>query len=274
MNKGKVYFVGTPIGNLADITLRALDTLKNVDLIACEDTRHSSILLQHYDIKKPTFSYHKFNEKTASQKILAYIQDGKSIAVISDAGMPAISDPGFILLDELIKNNIEYEIIPGVSAVVTALVGSGLDTQHFVFGGFLPDKKIERETLLQKLSLAESTIILYSADHDLEKDLETCFAVLGNRRVVVANDLTKKFERFYRGILGELKIENIKGEFVILIEGLPVHNDLNDLSILEHYNHYLNLGMDKKDAIKKVAKDRQVSKSTIYNEIIKNTENH
>ena len=274
MNKGKVYFVGTPIGNLADITLRALDTLKNVDLIACEDTRHSSILLQHYDIKKPTFSYHKFNEKTATQKIISYVQEGKNIAVISDAGMPVISDPGFILLDELIKNDIEYEIIPGPSAVVTALVGSGLDTQNFVFGGFLPDKKIERETLLQKLSLAESTIILYSADHDLEKDLDTCFAVLGNRRVVVANDLTKKFERFYRGVLGELEIENIKGEFVILIEGLPVHNDLNDLSILEHYNYYLNSGIDKKEAIKKVAKDRQVSKSTIYNEILKINENN
>ena len=267
--KGKVYFVGTPIGNLGDITLRALEILKDVDYIACEDTRHSSILLKYYEINKPTFSYHKFNEKTASQKITNYIKEGKNIAVISDAGMPAISDPGSTLLNELIQENLDYEIVPGVSAVTTALVGSGLDTKSFVFGGFLPDKKIERERLLKKLSLAESTIILYSADHDLEKDLLTCFEVLGSRKVVVANDLTKKFACFFRGILGELKIEKIKGEFVILIEGLPQKNELNDLSILEHYNHYINLGVDKKEALKKVAQDRQVAKNVIYNEVLK-----
>ena len=273
MSSGKVYFVGTPIGNLADITLRSLKVLKDVDLIACEDTRHSSILLNHYEINKPTFSYHKFNERTASQKIINYIKDGKNIAVISDAGMPAISDPGATLLQELIKQDLDYEIVPGVSAVTTALVGSGLDTQNFVFGGFLPDKKIDRENLLINLSKAECTIILYSADHDLEKDLDTCFQVLGSRKVVVANDLTKKFEKFFRGTLGELKIENIKGEFVILIEGSISHNALNDLPLIEHFEYYLTQGIDKKEALKKVAKDRQVSKSSIYNELLKTKNN-
>ena len=269
MNKGKVYIVGTPIGNLEDITFRALKILKFVDFIACEDTRHSKILLDHYEIDKPTFSYHKFNEKGASEKIIDLVLMGKNVAVISDAGMPAISDPGFILIEKMIENNIDFEVIAGVSAVTCAIVGSGLDTSNFVFGGFLPDKKSERAECLKRLAGAECTIILYSADHDLEKDLADCYAILGRRRVVVANDLTKKFEAFFRGYLGEIKLEKIKGEFVVLIEGQVVGTALNDLEIEEHIEHYAKAGIDRKEALKLVAKDRGLSKSEVYAQSLK-----
>ncbi len=267
--KNKVYFVGTPIGNLEDITLRALDTLRNVDYIACEDTRHSSILLNNYEINKPTFSYHKFNEKTASDKIIKLLNDGKSVAVISDAGMPCISDPGYTLLDKLIQNNLDYEIIPGASAVITALVGSGLDTTSFTFGGFLPDKKLERLDYLKKLASSECTLVLYSASHEINKDLADCSLALGDRRVVVANDLTKKFEKFYRGNLGDLVIDDAKGEFVIIIEGKTAQNPLNELPITDHIAYYTNQGIGNMEALKLVAKDRGVSKSTIYNQVNK-----
>ncbi len=262
----KVYLVGTPIGNLGDITVRALEILRSVDYIACEDTRHSSILLRHYDIAKPTFSYHKFNERSAADKIISLVHDCKSVAVISDAGMPSISDPGFVLVDELVRHGIDYEVIPGASAVVTALVGSGLDTAGFVFGGFLPDQKTERVNLLQKLAGAEVTMIFYSADHDLRKDLADCARVFGHRRVVVANDLTKKFETFYRGYLDELTIADARGEFVILIEGKQAASALNDLTINEHIEHYISAGVSRMEALKLVAKDRGVSKSVIYAE--------
>ncbi len=260
----KVYLVGTPIGNLGDITVRALEILRNADYIACEDTRHSKILLKSYEINKPTFSYHKFNEKTSASKIINLAKSGKSVAVISDAGMPSISDPGFVLVEELVNANLPFEIIPGPSAVVTALVGSGLNTQNFVFGGFLPDKKTERVNILNKFASAECTIILYSADHDLNSDLSDCASVLGHRRVVVANDLTKKFEAYFRGYLDEIKIENPRGEFVILIEGKGGTSELNSLDINQHIAHYLNAGVSRMEALKLVAKDRGVSKSVIY----------
>ncbi len=260
----KVYFVGTPIGNLGDITIRALEILRGVDYIACEDTRHSSILLNHYDIHKPTFSYHKFNEKTSAKKIIGLLESGKSVAVISDAGMPSISDPGFVLLDELVRHELPFEVIPGPSAGLVALVGSGLDTQSFVFGGFLPDKQLDRMGVLQKFASAECTIILYSADHDLERDLRDCFNVLGARRVIVANDLTKKFETFYRGILGDLVINNPRGEFVILIEGSALVSEFNSRPLAEHIEHYIDTGIGRMEALKLVARDRGVSKSVIY----------
>ncbi len=268
----KVYLVGTPIGNLEDITFRAVRVLNEVDFIACEDTRHSSILLRAYEIKKPTFSYHKFNEKSASDHIISLVNEGKSVAVISDAGMPAISDPGATLIEKLIEKGIEYEIIPGVSATTTAVVGSGLDTSAFVFGGFMPDKKTERVALLNRLASSECTIMLYSADHDLKNDLNDCAATLGPRRVVVANDLTKKFEHYYRGVLGEIEIENPRGEFVILIEGSSLASSLNDLTIPQHVEHYLATGVSRMEALKLVAKDRNISKSTVYAQCEKNKE--
>lgn len=269
MTNARVYFVGTPIGNLEDITFRAINTLNNVDYIACEDTRHSSILLNTYNIHKPTFSYHKFNEKTASKKIIDLVKKGQSVAIITDAGMPAISDPGSVLIEALVQNNIDFEIIPGVSAVTCAVVGSGLDTAQFIFCGFLPDGKTDRLESLKKWATAEATLIIYSADHDLNKDLEDCYSALGNRQVVVANDLTKKFENYFRGTLDSLKIENPKGEFVILIEGKSVNNALNELTLEEHLQFYVSKGIERKEALKLVAKDLNVSKSTVYNKLTK-----
>lgn len=267
--KGKVYFVATPIGNLGDITIRALETLKSVDKIACEDTRHSSILLNAYDIKKPTFSYHKFNEIKSTQNIIDLVENGENIAVISDAGMPIISDPGEILARALIEHNISFEVIPGACACVTALAMSGLDSTSFVYGGFLPEKKQEKVQYITRLANAESTLIFYSACHDVNKDLEMLFQVLGDRKVVVSNDLTKKFETHFRGELGQLTIQEPKGEFVICIEGKCLSNALNNLSIEEHIKHYLKTGVSRMEALKLVAKDRNISKSEVYKYSIK-----
>lgn len=270
MNNGKVYFVATPIGNLGDITVRAIEILKNVDKIACEDTRHSSILLNHYEIKKPTFSYHKFNENKTKKHIIDLVKNGESIAVISDAGMPIISDPGAILVKELIANNIDFEIIPGACACVTALANSGLDSYSFTYGGFLPEKKQDRINYITRLATAETTLIFYSACHDINKDLCDLANVLGDRQVVVSNDLTKKFEAHYRGTLGKLEISEPKGEFVICVEGKGLANSLNNLSLEEHISHYLKSGVSRMEALKLVAKDRNLSKSEVYNASLKN----
>lgn len=270
MTNGKVYFVATPIGNLGDITVRALDILKSVDKIACEDTRHSSILLNHYEIKKPTFSYHKFNENKTKSHIIDLVRNGENIAVISDAGMPIISDPGAILVKELIENDIEFEIIPGACACVTALANSGLDSYSFTYGGFLSEKKQDRINYITRLATAETTLIFYSACHDINKDLCDLSRVLGSRKVVVSNDLTKKFEMHYRGILGELEITEPKGEFVICVEGKGLANTLNNLPLEEHIEHYLNTGVSRMEALKLVAKDRNLSKSEVYNSSLKN----
>ncbi len=270
MEKGKVFFVATPIGNLGDITLRALEVLKSCDYIACEDTRHSAILLNHYEIKKPTFSYHKFNETRESEKILTLIANGKNVAVISDAGMPIISDPGAILVRELIKNKIDFEMIPGANAGVSALALSGLDATSFVFGGFLPEKKQDRIEYINRLARAESTMIFYSACHDIKKDLNDLFSILGNRQVSVSNDITKKFEQTFRGRLGEIEIESPRGEFVIVVEGQVMQNALNKLDINEHIQHYLSAGVSRMEALKLVARDRNMSKSEIYKASLNN----
>ena len=261
---GKVYFVATPIGNLGDITIRALEILKSADYIACEDTRHSAILLNHYEIKKPTFSYHKFNENKSALGIIDLVKQGKKVAVISDAGMPVVSDPGVILAKKLIEFDLPFEVIPGASACVTALALSGLDSASFVFGGFLPEKNQERVAYIRRLATAESTLIFYSACHDVEKDLEDLFQNLGARKVAVCNDITKKFEETFRGVLGELKIENPRGEFVIVVEGANIQNALNSLTMNEHIEHYISTGVSKMEALKLVAKDRNLSKSDVY----------
>jgi len=267
---GKLFLVGTPIGNLKDITLRALETLQAVDYIACEDTRHSNILLQHYEINKPTFSVHKFNEKQSCNKVFKLLSEGKNIAYISDAGMPSISDPGYVLMKFVLENNFQVEIISGVTAVTTALVGSGLATEKFTFLGFLPEQKSDKDKELQHYKNLDSTLIFYVSSHNINEDLTSLFEVLGKRNVVVANELTKKFEKYIRGILGELKIEEPKGEYVVLVEGVKPISPLNDLSLEQHLQYYLEQGLSKMDAIKQVASDKKVPKSEIYKLIIKN----
>ncbi len=259
-----LYFIATPIGNLKDITYRAVETLKSVDAIACEDTRHSLNLLNAYDIKKPLFSYHKFNEKEVSSKIIDELKAGKNIAVISDAGMPVISDPGSVLIGELIKENLPFTVVPGANAGLSALLLSGLPSDRFAFIGFLPEKKSEREELLGKYKNLDMTLIFYSAPHDVKKDVEDIYSVLGNRKASAVKEITKMYENTYRFNLGDGIDFEPKGEFVILVEGKNKSEDFLCLSEEEHIQKYLDEGLSKKEALKTVAKERGVPKSALY----------
>ncbi|MBE5749554.1 MAG: 16S rRNA (cytidine(1402)-2'-O)-methyltransferase [Clostridiales bacterium] len=259
-----LYFVATPIGNLKDISLRALEVLKSVDEIACEDTRHSLGLLNAYEIKKPLFAYHKFNEKEISEKIIDKLKSGKSIAVITDAGMPIVSDPGSVLVDKLIENDLEFTVIPGACAFISALVLAGLDSSKFCFLGFMPDKSSERKAFLEKYKDLDLTLIFYSAPHDVKKDLESIYSVFGDRKAVAVKEITKLHERAERFNLSEGLPTEPKGEYVILIEGGTRQNQNLNLTEKEHIELYIKQGMDKKDALKAVAKERGVSKSSLY----------
>ncbi len=259
-----LYFVGTPIGNLKDISLRAIEVLKSVDEIACEDTRHSLGLLNAYEIKKPLFSYHKFNENECSEKIIAKLLDGKNIAVISDAGMPVISDPGNILVKMLIERGLEFTVIPGASAFVSALVLSGLDSSKFCFLGFLPQKNKDRTAFLEKYKNLDLTLIFYSAPHDIEKDIKSIYSVFGDRVAVAVKEITKLHERSERFNLADGLSSEPKGEYVLLVEGGKCENNLLALTEKEHIDFYIKEGLDKKDALKKVAKERGISKSSLY----------
>ncbi len=259
-----LYFVGTPIGNLKDMSFRALEVLKEVDEIACEDTRHSLGLLNAYEIKKPLVSYHKFNERQAGEKIIEKLRSGKNIAVISDAGMPGISDPGNVLVEMLIENNLEFTVVPGACAFVSALVLSGLDSSKFCFLGFLPAKSGERKEFLEKYKNLDMTLIFYSAPHDIKKDIQTIYEVFGDRKAVAVKEITKLHERAVRFNLSENLSGEPKGEFVLLVEGGSNTNENLSLSEKEHIELYISKGIGKKDALKMVAKERGVSKSSLY----------
>ncbi len=259
-----LYFVATPIGNLKDVSYRAIETLNMVDEIACEDTRHSATFLNYYGIKKPLFSYHKFNEKESGEKIVEKLKSGLNIAVISDAGMPIISDPGNVLVKMLIENNLDYTIIPGASAVVCAFALSGIEGE-FCFIGFLPQKNSQRVELLNKYKNLNIPLIFYSAPHDIKKDIESIYQVLGDRPAVAVKEITKLHEKVIRfNLKNGLGVEP-KGEFVLIVDKSDTEQNIaNTLSEEEHIALYINQGIDKKEAIKKVAKERGVSKSSLY----------
>lgn len=269
---GKLYLVATPIGNLEDITIRALNVLKEVDLIAAEDTRHTLGLLNHFEISKPLISYYKQTEKTKSEILIEKLKDGKNIAIVSDAGTPGISDPGEEIVKSAIENNIEIIPIPGACALINALIASGLNTREFSFIGFLSAVKKEKREKLEELKYETRTLILYEAPHKLKGTLEQILDILGDRKIVLARELTKIHEEFIRGTVSSIlnKIDDIKGEFVILIDGNFVSkkdielDNLNNLSLEEHYGIYEKQGLEKKEIIKKIAKDRNVSKNEIY----------
>lgn len=264
-----LYFVATPIGNLKDISLRALETLKTVDEIACEDTRHSLTLLSAYDIKKPLFSYHKFNEREECEKIVKKLKDGKNIAVISDAGMPVISDPGSVLIAALRENNLDFTVIPGANAALSALILSGFNAEKFCFLGFLPEKKSDRESLLEEYKNLSATLIFYSAPHDVKKDAETLYGILGERKAAAVKEITKIHERVeFFNLKDGLETEP-KGEYVLIVEGAKKNAEYENLSEEEHIKMYLDSGMDKKEALKRVAKERGVPKSSLYKYTIK-----
>lgn len=264
-----IYFVATPIGNLNDISLRALETLKNVQVIACEDTRTSKVLLDKFEIKnKLLVSYHKFNEQESSQNIIKLASEGKDIAVISDAGMPGISDPGNILAKKLVEAKIDFTVIPGASALTTALVLSGFDSRNFFFAGFLPEKKVEKDKLLSQISTLSSTLIFYVSSHNIKKDIQYLFEQLGNRKACLVKELTKVFEtKYYFSLLSLPEIDE-RGEFVLIVEGNNESLDFDSMTIQEHVLFYVNLGFSKNDAIKKVAKERGKSKNEIYMQVL------
>ena len=271
---GKLYIVATPIGNLDDITLRALKILKEVNLIAAEDTRQTLKLLNHYDISKPLISYHRHNEDVKSDVLIEKLKNGENIAIVSDAGTPGICDPGEEVIKKAIEENIEVIPIPGPCAMITALIASGISTKEFVFLGFLPLNKKLRKQKLEEIQKSDKTIILYEAPHKMKATLSDLKNILLNRKIVLARELTKIHEEFIRKNIDELlnEIDNLKGEMILIIEGNShvenEKNNLYDLSLEEHYKYYEKQGFDKKEIIKKIAKDRKLNKNEIYMQFI------
>ena len=271
---GKLYLVATPIGNLEDITLRALKILKEVDLIAAEDTRNTLKLLNHFEIKKPLISNHRHNEEQKEEVLINKLKDGQNIAIVSDAGTPGISDPGEVIVKKAIEENIEVIPIPGACAAINALIASGLNTAEFTFYGFLPLNKKLRKEKLEEIKNETKTSIIYEAPHKIKDTLKDLKEIVDERKIVLARELTKIHEEFIRGNIEQIieKSENLKGEMILLIEGTEKkekENVLNNLSLEEHYNFYEKQGIDKKEIIKKIAKDRGVSKNEIYQYFIK-----
>lgn len=270
---GKLYIVATPIGNLEDVTFRAIKTLEQVDVIAAEDTRHTLKLLNYYNISKPLVSYYRHNEDVKTGILIKKLKEGQNIALVSDAGTPGICDPG----EEIIKKAIEEEIqivpIPGACAMINALISSGISTKEFTFLGFLPINKKLRNEKLQEIKETEKTVIIYEAPHKLKNTLVDLKDILGTRRIVLARELTKIHEEFIRLSIDEIikDVENLKGEMVIIIEGaekIKKENELNKLDLNEHFEYYKRQGFDKKEIIKKIAKDRGMNKNEIYMKFI------
>lgn len=276
MNYGILYVVATPIGNLEDITLRAVKILKEVDLIAAEDTRHTLKLLNHFEISKPLISYYRHNEDTKSDVLLEKLKSGKNIALVSDAGTPGICDPGAEIIGKCIEENINVIPIPGACAMINSLICSGIDTKEFSFLGFLPLNKKLRRNKLDEIKKINKTVIIYEAPHKLDTTLKDLQQILDNdRKIVIAREITKIHEEFIRGKnIDDLieKSKDIKGEIVILIEGnknIEQNNNLLEMSLEDHYNYYEEQGFEKKEIVKRIAKDRKVNKNEIYQYFIK-----
>ncbi len=276
---GILYLVATPIGNLEDMSYRAIRTLKEADLIAAEDTRNSIKLLNHFEIDTPMTSYHEHNKYDKAQYLVDEILAGKNVALITDAGTPGISDPGEVVVAECIKNGIEVTSIPGPAACINALIISGLSTRRFKFEAFLPSNKKQRKDILELLKDETATMIIYEAPHHLVGTLDELFAALGDRRCAVVKEITKKHETVYRGTLGSAcayyKANEPKGEYVIVIEGRSIEElkddkrqSYLDMSIEEHFNMCIEEGLDRKSAMKRVALERGISKKDVYRELI------
>ena len=276
---GKLYIVSTPIGNLKDITYRAIETLKSVDLIAAEDTRHTRELLNHFDIDVKITSYHEHNKYDKAKEIIDEIENGKSVAVVTDAGTPIISDPGNELVKLAISENIEVTAVPGCCAAINALVLSGLDTKSFVFVGFLYDDNKKLKEQLESLINETKTMVFYVSPHDVIDNLKSLISIFGeDRNATISREMTKIHEETVRGTLKDLMTyfssKEIKGEFVLVVSGIDkdvikeqeVEKWLK-MSIREHYDMYIESGLSDKDALKSVAKDRGVDKRIIYKEL-------
>ena len=275
--KGILYIIGTPIGNLGDITLRAIDTLSLVDVIFAEDTRQTLKLLNHLKIQKSLISCNRHNEEEKISKVVAFLDDGKNVGLVSDAGMPIISDPGQELIKYLIENDYKIETIPGVTAITTAIVKSGLDSTRFTFEGFLSINKKQRKIKLEELKDEVRTMVFYEAPHKILQTLEDLLLVFGNRKICIARELTKMYEEFIYVTIEEaiekISQNGIRGEIVLMVEGmdkkiLEEQKDelINKKSIKDMVKEEMDSGLDKKEAIKKVAKLRKINKNEVYQE--------
>ena len=276
---GTLYLCATPIGNLGDITFRVLDTLREVDMIAAEDTRNSRKLLTHFDIRTPMTSYHEYNKVEKAEQILAWIKEGKNIALITDAGTPAVSDPGEVLVDKCLKEGVPVTSLPGCCACITALTLSGLSTRRFCFEGFLPADKKEKKQILEELQGETRTIILYEAPHHLKRTLGELHETLGERRITLCRELTKRFETIFpttiEGAVAFYEENEPRGEYVLVIEGVSRESlkqeeqkRWEELSIEEHMQVYEGQGIERKEAMKKVAADRGISKREVYQALL------
>lgn len=276
---GKLYLCATPIGNLEDITFRVLNTLKEVDLIAAEDTRHSIKLLNHFGIKTPMTSYHEFNKVEKARYLVEQLKEGVNIAVVTDAGTPGISDPGEELVRQCYEAGIEVTSLPGPAACITALTMSGLATRRFCFEAFLPSEKKEKQWILDELKNESRTIIIYEAPHRLVRTLEELKEALGNRRLTICRELTKKYEEAYQTTfeeaLARYEVEEPKGECVLVIEGKSIAQKKEELAksweemtLEEHMEMYESQGIDHKEAMRRVAKDRGISKRDVYQQLL------
>ena len=262
-----LYIVPTPIGNLEDITIRALNVLKEVDVIFAEDTRTTKQLLTNFNINKKLISSHLYNENQNEAKEIDYLKQGKNIAIVSDRGTPIISDPGYILVKNAIKNGYNVVCLPGPTAVIPALVMSGLSGGPFTFYGFLNSKESKRKKELETLKQSPYPIAFYEAPHRLKKTLNNIYEIFGNRKIAIVREISKRYEEVIRGTVENLlkTVENLKGEIVIVVEGNNEIKTFENLSIKEHINLYIEDGLTPNEAIKKVAKERNVPKSEIYN---------
>lgn len=271
--------MGTPIGNLGDITIRALDTLKLVDIILAEDTRQTLKLLNHFEISKPLISYHRHNEIDKINKVIEILDEGKNLALVSDAGMPIISDPGSNLVKYLIDNKYEIEVIPGVTAMVTAVVKSGINSTRFTFEGFLSINKKQRRERLQSLKEETRTMIFYEAPHKILYTLKDMFDYFGNRNICIARELTKIHEEFIYTNITEaiegIEKSGIKGEIVLIVEGISqdkldekINEELEQFSVKELVKQEMDKGIPKKDAVKNIAKLKGVSRNEVYQETL------
>ncbi len=272
---GKLYICGTPIGNMEDVSIRLLKTLRKVDLIACEDTRHTIKLLNRYKIKKPLISYHEHSKKGREDYILEQLEAGLTIALVSDAGMPGISDPGESLIKRVIAAGIDLEVIPGPSALTAALTISGLDTSSFIFVGFLPPKTKKRQEMLSKFIDEEATVIFYEAPHRLIETLNDMALIFGaNRPIAVARELTKRYEEVKRGPIAEVIIHfqanPPRGEICILVGKSEYSEEVEFSQIIEEVKALIASGVDKKEAFKVKALEYSVKKSEIYNFFVQN----
>lgn len=267
-NSNSFYIVPTPIGNLEDITIRALNVLKNSDIILCEDTRTSSILLKHFNIKKKLISCHEYNEKTIVDKILYFLNNGFSLALITDQGTPIISDPGFFVVKDVVKAGYNVISLPGATAFVPALTSSGIAPSPFLFYGFLNSKKSKRLSELNELKNLPYTIIFYESVHRILDTLSDLLNVFGDRNISLSREISKLHEQIFRGKISEIlnQLSDLKGEFVIVVSGNEDVFNFGSLDVVEHVNLYISDGLSVNDSIKRVAKERNVAKSIIYSE--------